>query len=72
MRLDPRDARSRNSLGATLAAQGRLAEALPQLTEAVRLEPHFADARRNLGIALLQSGQTNAAQAYLAEPAASK
>ena len=43
---------ARNNLGGLLNQQGRYAEALPHLTEALRLKPDFADAHNNLGDAL--------------------
>ena len=40
-----------------LARQGRMAEAVEQLNEALRLNPNSAEAHNNLGVVLLRSGK---------------
>jgi protein O-GlcNAc transferase len=52
-----------NMLGAALAAQGRLAEAVSPMEMAVRLAPHDAAGHRNLAGALYQLGRTDEAEA---------
>ena len=39
---------SHNNLGRVLERQGKVAEAVHQYTEALRLEPHYAQAHKNL------------------------
>ncbi|HUL74471.1 MAG TPA: tetratricopeptide repeat protein [Vicinamibacterales bacterium] len=53
--------RAENAVGALLVDQGRVADALPHLTAAVRLEPAFAEAHNNLGTALARSGRAEEA-----------
>jgi len=48
----------RSDLGLALARLGRIPEAIDQLHEALRLNPHSAEAHNNLGLALLASGRT--------------
>ncbi len=45
-----------DSLGAALAREGRLAEAVPHFVEALRIRPNYAMARYNLGVTLEQTG----------------
>jgi tetratricopeptide (TPR) repeat protein len=54
----PRSAQARNNLGGSLLLQGRIDEAIPQLQEALRLQPEHAEAHSNLGIALARRGRT--------------
>ena len=49
--------------GSRMLAQGRVAEALDRLREAVRLDPLFVDAHAELGEALARSGQLADAEA---------
>ncbi|MFI5178263.1 MAG: tetratricopeptide repeat protein [Vicinamibacterales bacterium] len=49
--------RAEDAVGALLVDQGRFADAIPHLTEAVRIEPAFAEAHNNLGTALTRSGR---------------
>jgi tetratricopeptide (TPR) repeat protein len=48
-------------LGAALARQGRVDEAIRQYSAALRLNPDFADAHLNLGFALAGQGRTDEA-----------
>jgi Flp pilus assembly protein TadD len=54
-----------HSLGAILARQGNLAEALPHFTAAVASDPSQAEALSNLGAAMLQLGKTDEALVHL-------
>ena len=54
----PQSAQARNNFGGSLLLQGRVEEAIPQLREALRLEPSHAEAHSNLGVALARRGQT--------------
>lgn len=54
---DPRDAGQRTFLGARYLQAGRIAEAISQLREALRLRPDFAEAHSNLGSALRSQGR---------------
>ena len=51
------EAVKRNNFGAELLKQGKLAEAIAELRQAVALDPAYAAAFRNLGYALDQAGQ---------------
>ena len=57
----PADFAAHYNLGAALLAEGRLEEALTQLSEAVRLAPDRAAARTTLGTALQTQGRTEEA-----------
>jgi protein O-mannosyl-transferase len=50
-----------SNLGAALAKKGQIDEAIGQLQEALRLQPHFAPACNNLANALLLKGQIDEA-----------
>jgi protein O-mannosyl-transferase len=54
-------------LGNSLANQGKLDRALPELKEALRLRPHYFEAIYDLGVLLDRRGETTAAIAYLRE-----
>ena len=56
--ISPRYALAHNNLGAALANQGRLDDALAAYQRAVELAPKYIDARCNLAAALLQLGRT--------------
>ncbi len=51
-----------NNLGAALLSQGRLAEAIVSLREAVRLDPAYVHARQNLALALANAGHDDLAR----------
>jgi tetratricopeptide (TPR) repeat protein len=54
----PQSAQARNNFGGSLLLQGRVDEAIPQLQEALRLQPSHAEAHSNLGVALARRGRT--------------
>ena len=54
-----------NWSGRTLAAQGRLEDAVTQFQDAARLYPDNPDANLELGVALVASGRTNEATQWL-------
>ena len=56
----PGKARPQNNLGAALARQGRLTEAIERYRAALKIKPGYADAHYNLGFALAKSGQLDA------------
>jgi tetratricopeptide (TPR) repeat protein len=56
-----------NNLGHALLKQARVADAMPELQEAVRLKPDYAEARNNLGHALSEQGRTDEAIAQYRE-----
>jgi tetratricopeptide (TPR) repeat protein len=53
---------AQNNLGVTLAAAGKLDEAIAAYGEALRLRADFPEAHNNLGVALAEQGQFAAAQ----------
>ena len=53
IRLEPGHAEARNNLGNVLLESDRLAEALAEFTEAVRLQPEYFEPRRTLALLLL-------------------
>ncbi len=59
--------RAHNGLGAMLGNAGRFAEAIPEFTEAVRINPTLADAQHNLGIALAATNRAVEALPHYAE-----
>ena len=61
-----------DTLGRIYYQQGRVAEALPLLTKAVKLAPRAPVLRYHLGMALLRSGDAATAKVHLREAVASK
>ena len=57
VRLDPNHPEARNMLGASLAALGRTAEAIPQFRLALKARPDYPNARYNLARALAKTGK---------------
>jgi protein O-mannosyl-transferase len=55
-----------NNLGASLADEGRFAEAIPHYIEALRIDPLYVKAHINLGMALSVLGKTDAAMDHYA------
>jgi tetratricopeptide (TPR) repeat protein len=55
---DPGNAAAHNNLGRVLAADGKVAEAVPHFVEAVRLEPAWVLPHVNLGEALAAEGRS--------------
>jgi tetratricopeptide (TPR) repeat protein len=53
-----------NSLGGTLAAQGKIDEARIQFAEAVRIQPNYLPALCNLGFSLIQQGKIEEGMGY--------
>ena len=49
LRLQPNSAEAHNGLGAALADQGHVAEAISHYTAALQLEPAYPQAHYNLG-----------------------
>lgn len=56
-----------NNLGVALARQGRLAEAIAEYNEALRIQPDFSEAHNNLGNALVREGRLVEAIAHYTE-----
>ena len=52
---------ARSNLGACLAKQGKLDEAIAEFREALRLKPDFAPVQNNLGLALAEGGKLDEA-----------
>jgi tetratricopeptide (TPR) repeat protein len=59
----PADADAHYSRGMTLAAQGRLGEAIAEFRASIRLKPHDAGAHNELGLALTDQGKLDEATA---------
>jgi tetratricopeptide (TPR) repeat protein len=53
--------RAQNSLGNALFEKGKVAEAVGQFEQAVRIKPNYSDAHNNLGGAYLRLGRTQEA-----------
>ena len=56
-----------NNLGAALAEQGKIQEAMAHYTEALRIKPDLVQAHNNLGGALAEQGKIQEAMAHFAE-----
>jgi tetratricopeptide (TPR) repeat protein len=54
-------------MGATLADQGRIAEAISHYTAALQLRPRYVMAHYNLGVLLARQGQLAEARQHFAE-----
>jgi len=63
----PDNPRAHYTLGNVLDREGRLAEAMRQYDEALRLKPDYVDAHVNLGAALLASGRQADAMGHFSE-----
>ncbi|MDQ3813349.1 MAG: tetratricopeptide repeat protein, partial [Armatimonadota bacterium] len=61
LRINPRSWVAHNSLGNTLAGQGKSAEAIRHYRQAIEINPLETQALNNLGVALARQGQTTAA-----------
>ena len=55
---------AQNSLGGTLAAQGKIGEATIHFAEAVRIQPNYLPALCNLGLSLIQQGKIEEGMGY--------
>jgi tetratricopeptide (TPR) repeat protein len=56
-----------NNLGAVLAEQGKIQEAMAHFAEALRIKPDYAEAHNNLGGALARQGKIQEAMAHYTE-----
>jgi tetratricopeptide (TPR) repeat protein len=56
-----------NQLGRSLDREGRTAEAIPHLREALRAFPDFAEAHHNLAVALVRTGRSAEAEFHFRE-----
>lgn len=65
LETDSNDAEARFGLGRALALQGRDAEAIEQLSEAVRLVPDYGAAHYELSLAYRDAGRPDQAQRHL-------
>ena len=63
----PDNPRAQTTLGCLLAMEGRNAEAVPYLEEAVRLKPDYPDAQNNLGNVLFRQSRPTEALPHLEE-----
>ncbi|HVT93800.1 MAG TPA: tetratricopeptide repeat protein [Bryobacteraceae bacterium] len=63
----PDNARAHNVLGTVLLMQGRAAEAVTELGQALQLKPNDALAHNNLGVALVQLGRVDEALVHYAD-----
>jgi tetratricopeptide (TPR) repeat protein len=61
VRKAPSNYRARNELGAELAAQGQVTDAIEQYRQALKLKPDFPEAHNNLGITLASQGRATEA-----------
>jgi len=61
LRLDPRNAETRNNLGLALHGLGEVAAAAAAFREAVRLNPRYPEALNNLGDLLREEGRLESA-----------
>jgi hypothetical protein len=67
LQVTHKNAIAHDNLGNVLAGTGRFGEAVPHLSEAVRLDPRNAGAHNDLGVALIQQGKRSEAVAQFAE-----
>jgi len=64
VKKSPQKARTRAALGASLLRQNKIAEAIVQLSESLRIDPGIFDGHNNLGAALLKQGKYREAEVY--------
>jgi Tetratricopeptide repeat len=62
LRIDPKNAETRNMTGSALSAVGRLSEAIGQFRLALELKPDYENARFNLARALIRAGKFGEAE----------
>ena len=67
LHFQPTFAKAHHNLAATLADEGRLAEAIEHYTAALQLRPHYVLAHYHLGLALARQGRLAEAQQQCAE-----
>jgi Tfp pilus assembly protein PilF len=63
----PENARARTNLANMLARLGRIPEALPHYTAAIRIDPKYQEAHANFGLALMQAGRPAEALPHFVE-----
>jgi Tfp pilus assembly protein PilF len=62
LRIDPRNAETRNTAGSALLSVGRVSEAMDQFRLALELKPDYENARFNLARALIRAGKFGEAE----------
>jgi protein O-GlcNAc transferase len=62
LRLDPKNAETRNTAGSALLSVGRVSEAMDQFRLALELKPDYQNARFNLARALIRAGKFGEAE----------
>jgi Flp pilus assembly protein TadD len=67
LELAPKSAVTHSNLGAILATNGDLPQAIEHFQRAVQLQPDHADWHRNLALALRKTGRHLEARKHLAE-----
>lgn len=65
VKLNPRDGAARNQLGILLDREGRIADAIHQYRDAIRLDPDRASTRYRLALDLSRSGNAHGAQSEM-------
>jgi len=68
VQLQANFAEAHNSLGVTLARQGRLAEAIVHFSKALQIKPDYPQAQKNMEIALYQAGKTGTPSNSISKP----
>jgi Tfp pilus assembly protein PilF len=62
LRIDPKNAETRNTAGSALLSVGRVSEAMDQFRLALELKPDYENARFNLARALIRAGKFGEAE----------
>ena len=62
LRIDPKNAETRNMAGSALSSVGRVSEAIGQFRMALELKPDYENARFNLARALIRAGKFGEAE----------
>jgi Tfp pilus assembly protein PilF len=71
LRLNPKDTRALNNIGALLISRGRPSEAREKFEEAFQVDPDDPTSNHNLGQVLLDSGKAREAEPYFLQAVAS-